>query len=245
MPTTGRNIVRDALRELGVVMPHETPEATLLQAGLDAANDLLDTWAAKRLTIGGTTISSYSLVSGTASYTIGDGATFDQPYPTVILAWSVIPDDDAADPLEIPMGRPLNAEEWQQIAVKSTTGAYPTRLYFDDLYAAGFGLVYVYPVPDNNDVDIKLYAKVPAVTSLAVNTSYDFTRGYMRALKLTLAEELASRFGKEPSASLQRRASDARAVLAIRNIKPKQSPIQADFLIGRRVGRVDLYHTGE
>ena len=84
MSITGRNIVRDALRELGVLQSNETADGDATQQGLDVASDLLDTWRTERLTISGVTIASYDLVADTATYTIGSGGDWDQDYPTAI-----------------------------------------------------------------------------------------------------------------------------------------------------------------
>ena len=232
MSITGRNIVRDALRELGVIQANETPDGDATSQGLDVASDLLDSWRTERLTIGGVTIATYDLVAETATYTIGDGGDWDQNYPTAIERWSVIPDGGAADPVEIPRGRPLTPEEWQRIAVKTLTGAYPTRLYFDRAFSAGLGTVSVYPVPTTSDPDVKLYTLTPAIVALALNTAYTLTPGYVRALKLNLAIELASRYGKQPSASLDKRAAEAKGKLKVQHIQPRESPIRPAFLIG-------------
>ena len=241
MSITGRNIVRDALRELGVLQSNETADGDATQQGLDVASDLLDTWRTERLTISGVTIASYDLVADTATYTIGSGGDWDQDYPTAIERWSVIPDGGETDPVEIPRGRPLTPEEWQRIAVKTLTGAYPTWLYFDRAFSAGLGTVSVYPVPTTSDPDVRLYTRTPAITTLVLNTAYTLTPGYIRAFKLHLAIELAGRNGLEPSASLIGRAKEAKGWLKAQHIQPRESPINPAFLIGASVRGHNIY----
>ena len=65
MPNTGQEFVVDALHELGVLDPVQTIHPEQLAHGLRLANDLLDSWRADKLTIGGVTISTYSLVTTT------------------------------------------------------------------------------------------------------------------------------------------------------------------------------------
>src|SRR3990167_7047001 len=158
MPSyTGTQIARSALREIGVLDPIEAGDAEQLTDALDVATDLIDTWRTMRLTVRGITRTVYSLAANTQTYTIGTGGAFAQDYPTKIVRWGVIPDDDAADPVEHPMGRPLNFEEWSRVRVKSTTGAYPTQMYDDLRWASGLGTLSFYPIPDNGDVDVALY----------------------------------------------------------------------------------------
>jgi hypothetical protein len=239
MTRTGTEIITQALREIGVLDPIEAASSEHLEDGRLAAGELLDAWRIERLTISGILIGTYSLVSGDASYTIGSGGDFNQTYPESIFAWSVVPDDDAADPDEIPMGRPLDVDQWQGIRVKTDTGPYPTVMYFDRAYSAGLGNCYFHPVPDNNDVDVKIYSRVAGITDLVVATSYDLRPGFHRALRLNLAMELAGRHGKTGDRidKLERAAAHALGMLKRSNIRHRESPTRAEFEIGQGTGR--------
>lgn len=236
---TGTEYVTAALRELQVLDPTATAIGEQLEDGLQAATDLLDTWRTQRLTIGGLTIATYTLVNGQASYTIGEGGNFDQAYPNSLEYWSVIPDSSAADPLELPMGRPLTFSAWQQIRQKSQTAPYPTSLRFDNEYTSGLGHILVHPIPDNSTVQIRLYAVVPTITVLEAGVNYDLRPGFRRALTLNLALELADRYGKGATVTprLEKRAGDALASLKRSNIKPQESQMRAEFVIGQGSGR--------
>ena len=237
MSQTGTQIITASLRELGVLDPIQAASSEHVADGIAVGSDLIDSWRTDGLTIGGATISTYSLVSGTASYTIGDGGDFDQGYPTSIPSWSVIPDDDAADPLELPMGRPYTDDEWQGIRIKTQTGPRPSAMYFDRAYAAGLGNCLFHPIPDNGDVDVKIYSVVPDITSLVAATTYDLRSGYMRALKLNLALELRGRYPRPIDNKLEKRAAEALGFLRISNVRPKQSSRRPEFAIGNQAGR--------
>lgn len=247
MTYTGTEIARAALREIGVLDPIEAGHAEQLDDARAVGADLLDTWRTEKLTISGVTRAVYSLTTDLQSHTIGSGGTFNQDYPTAILRWSVIPDDDAADPIEHPMGRPLTDDEWQAIRVKSTTGAYPTRMWYDKRYSAGLGRCLFYPIPDNADVDVVLYALVPAITALEANTSYDLQPGAARALKLNLAVELGlGRYAREGGLpdGLERRAAQAKGAWKRSNLVPRESGIRREFLIGTRGRTHNIYTDG-
>ena len=233
---SGTQIARAALREIGIVDPIEAGAAELIDDALTVGTDLLDTWRTDQLTASGVTRSVYSLTTNQQSYTIGSAGNFDQDYPTDILRWSVIPDDDATNPVEQHRGRPLTDDEWQGIRVKSTTGSAPSQMWYDKRYAAGFGRCLFWPIPDNADVDIVLYGRVPAITSLVAATSYDLQPGFARALKLGLANELAEsgRYEVPDStvAKVARRAAMALGALKRANIVTRHTPIRPEFLIG-------------
>lgn len=235
MTATGTNIVTYALREIGVKGEDEVPEGWELEDGLFKADLLLDTWRTVRRMIPAVTISTYSLVQAQQDYTIGPSGDFSQVYPTVIERWSVVPDDDATDPLEIPQGRPLDFSEWQQISVKSTTAKYPTKMYYDQSYnSSGQGTCSFYPIPDNNDVDVKLYNVIPDLTSIAAGTTYDLRPGLMRALVLKLAITCAPTYGSAATVSddLRMEAKQAEAAFLRSNYRPIEAPLHAGFAIG-------------
>lgn len=236
MTYTGTQIARSALRDLGVVDPIEAGHPEQIADALSVGSDLLDSWRTSQLTISGITRNVHSLTTGTQSHTIGSGGTFNQDYPTSIERWSVIPDDDAADPLEIPMGRPLTDDEWQTIGVKSLTGSYPTKMWFDRRYAAGLARCLFWPIPDTGDVDVVLYTHVPAITSLVAATNYDLQPGFHLAIKRGLALELAESGRYDvPDKTYQRVArAAARSLGQLKraNSRTPRSRIRSEWLIG-------------
>ena len=248
MTYSGSTIVLHALREIGIVDPAEQAHPELIADGIVVASDLLDSWRTEGLTISGMTRSPYNLVANQQSYTIGSGGDFAQDYPSEIRRWSTVPDDDATHPVEQPRGRPLTEEEWQQIRVKSTTGAYPTKMWFDRRYAAGLGRCLFWPIPDNNDVDIVLYQLVPSITSLAANTNYDLEPGKALALKLALARELAEsgryQVDQDVMVRVVRRASRAIGALKRAHTRPRVAPIRVEFAIERGSRRTFNINTG-
>jgi hypothetical protein len=198
---------------------------------------MLDSWRTERLTVPSVTRSVYNLTANTQTYTIGSGGTFNQDYPESIALWSVIPDDDATHPLELPMGEPYTYDQWQQLRIKSQTGPHPTRMYFDHAFAAGLGNLLFHPIPDNNDVDIVLYQRIPALTALVAGTQYNLRPGYALAIKLNLAIAIAERNSATVSDKLEKRAATAYGSIKRANIRHLQTPIRAEFVIGSGRGR--------
>jgi hypothetical protein len=242
MPTyTGQEIARQALRECEVIDPTEAGEAELIADTLVVATNLLDLWRRKKLTISGVTRNVYSLVSGTQAYTIGSGGTFNQTWPTAIERWSVIPDDDAADPVEQSRGRPLTAFEWQQVRVKSLQASSPSVMYWDGRSVAGLGTASFYPVPDNNDVDVVLYCFLPEIVSLVQNTSYTLPPGMSEALITCLARRLCNRHGIQASEDLKDMAKDAFGIVQAANVIPREAPIRREWSLGAGRSGFNVY----
>lgn len=198
------------------------------------ATDLVDEWRTHKLTISGVTRSVYSLTSGTQRYTIGSGGAFNQDWPTKIEYWSRIPDDDATDPVEQPMGRPYTYEQWQQVRVKTLDAAYPNKMYYDGAFTAGLGTCLFHPIPDNGDVDVVLYSYIAAITTIVAGTTYNLRPAYSRAFKSNLAVAFCIHYQRPVPEDL---ATVARLSLASLKRHAKvlsYAPIRSEFIIGGR-----------
>lgn len=238
MPTyTGTQLARAALRELGVIDPTEAGDPELISDAIDVGSDMLDSWRLDNLTIPSITRSLYPLSANTQDYTIGDGGTFNQDYPNAIEMWSVVPDSTVADPLELPMGRPLTYDQWSGVRIKSQTGPYPVRMYFDHAFVAGFGLCEFHPIPAGPNVQAVLYSSIPALTTIVANTQYNLRPGMALAIKTNWAIELADRLGRTLPGRLEKRAAKSLGLVKRGNIRPLEARIQSQFVIGGGSGR--------
>lgn len=216
MVITGADLARQALRALGVLDPIDAGSGELIADALTVASLMVDEWRSEPgILIPSVTRSVFSLASGTQTYTIGSGGTFNVQKPESILGWSVIPDDDATDVLEIPMGRPLTWEAWQAIPQKSVDGPRPSWLWYEHNWSAGLGNCHFAPIPDNSDVDVVFYSEIPVVTSVAHATEYNLAPAAAMAIVTNLAVELASRYPRRLQAApeLMGRAARSKANL--------------------------------
>jgi hypothetical protein len=81
---TAQELIKAALRVIGVVATGETPTNAELQDGLEAMKIMFRQWAAKGLMVYVSTIDTHTLTAGTKSYTIGSGATINTGRPVSI-----------------------------------------------------------------------------------------------------------------------------------------------------------------
>jgi hypothetical protein len=152
---------------------------------------------------------AFPLAAGISEYTIGPGGDFNTARPPLgIHLWSVVPDRNAADPLELPRRRPDTITQWQRIGVKTATSSFPSRLYYDaTIDVDDRSTVAVYPVPDNGNADIVLYVAT-GVGQMSPTVEYTFPEAYESMLVNGLALRLKKFY---PAAPLDRQvAIDAR-----------------------------------
>ncbi len=210
--TTAKAIILSALRKIRAVSPEETPPAYQIQYGLEALNDLLSSWSAERLLVYSLAQRTGALVAGTASYTIGSGATFDLTRPHRIeQAWVRINTIDY--PLEI-----VTHEAYNGI-VDKTTQSQPDKLFYDTAYTSARGTVYVYPTPD---ASYTLYMSnwEPLTEFSSADQSYPFPLEYKLALKTNLALLLAAEYGKKVDPDLRDAARNSKGAIKRLNARP-------------------------
>lgn len=210
--TTAKAIILSALRKIRAIDPEETPPAHQVQYGLEALNDLLSSWSAERLLVYTLAQRTGALVAGTASYTIGSGATFDTTRPQRIeQAWVRISNIDY--PLEI-----ITREAYNGI-VDKTTQAQPDLLFYDPAYTSARGTVYVYPTPDTS-YTLYMSSWEPLTEFSSADQSYPFPLEYKLALKSNLAIVLADEYGKDVTTTLLKSAQESKGVIKRLNSRP-------------------------
>jgi len=231
-----------ALRLLGVVDAAGTPSAEDTRTAYEALNDMVDDWATQRQTIFKIDRSVFPLQASKASYTLGFGGDWSLIRPVWIERCSVIPDTSGAGntgPMEIPLGPPLDINEFQRITIKTALSAYPQYVYWDRAWVNGVSQVQVYPVPTSSNAAIVLYTPSALKEFPDMGTVFSFPPGYARALRYNLAVELAPEYGIAAPEEVRRNATHSLA-----NIKrANNAPIEAQFdaaLVGVR-GRYNIY----
>ena len=110
-----------------------------------------------------------------------------------------------------------SASEWAAIGLKGLPGPWPRIFYYD----AAFPLanMYIYPVPQST---VEFHMFVDNVLSDFVNPTdqVNLPQGYVRALKLNLALDLAPEYGKKPDPQLIAQAAQAKAAIKNNNMRP-------------------------
>ena len=211
--TTTADIIYGSLRLLGVLAEGETPSSETAQDALNAMNQMIDSWNTERLAVFSTQDQVVTWPASTQSRTLG-------PTGNIVGLRPVLVDDatyfrDPANGISYGL-KLINQQQYNGIAVKTVTSAYPQVLWINMSYPNIE--MYVYPVP-TRALEFHIVSVDELSTPANLATDLAFPPGYLRAFRYNLACELAPEFGVEPSRQVQRIAMTSK-----RNLKRINNP---------------------
>lgn len=212
--STARDLIKGALRLIGAIATGENPSADEISDGLNALNDMVDSWSNEGLTIHQRVREEFTLIPDTQEYTLGIGGNFNTSRPMKIEYASI--QMNSGDVFEIPIDV-INFEQWSQITQKNTLSSIPTKLFCAGTYP--LERVSLWPVPSEAN-KLVLYSWKPLSAFTSANTEVSFPEGYKRALRYNLAVELSPEYGKDPMASVVNSAREAKENIKRMNIRP-------------------------
>jgi hypothetical protein len=217
------DIIRPALKLLGVITQGETPSTSEGTDALAALNAMIDNWSTDRLNVFFIQNFTGSVSNGTNSYNIATGQTWNTPRPVRIEAANIIL-SNLTHPLEI-----ISPADWAAIKEKGASASVPLKLYYDQ--AVPTGKVYLWPTPNaSSTIDLWLYSALSQFADLT--TSVDIAPGYLRAMIYNLAVEVASQFGSVVRPEVAQIAAEAKAAIRMLNgaepgMPPATGPVNA------------------
>ena len=207
--TAVRSIITRAVRLLGAVAQGTPLPAGDAADGLTALNSMLEAWNINSLNVYTKNFNVYTLIVGKQTYTIGptgDIQVAPQLRPTTIdrallRVLSTVPN------IELPI-KMVEDEEWSEIAVKTLSSTYPTRMYSTGDFPNM--TLYLWPIPSEaNQLILWTWNQVLAVAD--INTDLSLPPGYERAIIYNLAMELSAEYGLMPSPVVSQIAVDSLA----------------------------------
>lgn len=231
---TTRDLITTALQRINVINAGEAPSADDVNDALDRLNDLIDSWATERLTIYSTVRTTWSLVSGQASYSIGSGGDCNIARPVFIEDLNFI-DTSQTPPLEMNLS-PLTTDAYALIPQKALTSVYPTCYYYNATYPTG--TVTMWPVPTSSVLQGVIYAPT-AVTELGLNDTISLPPGYRRFLRDNLAIEIATEYDVKADPELVRIARESKEQIKRANIRLYD--LSMDPALRARQGRYNIF----
>lgn len=196
---TARTIVKKALQKIGALVKNEDPSSDEANDGLDALNALIGSWGNDSLNIYARTWETFSLVSGTGSYTIGSSGVFNTVRPSNI-AQAYMRDSTIDHPIAV-----IEDEQYNNISFKSISG-YPEFLNYD----GGFplGTIRLYPIPASN-YSLFLLTEKPLTEFATLDTALSMPLGTERALIYNLGIDLAPEYSQQISAEHAKIAAES------------------------------------
>lgn len=183
---TRDDIIKAALRSLGVIGVGETPITEDYTNCSQALNIMIKSWSKKGLPLWVTQDISIPMVSGVYEYSLGptaagSGAIVMSKPIRVIEAY--IRD---ADNLDVPLTQ-ISRSEYIRLGNKTTAGA-PNLFYYDPQEANGKFIVY--NVPDNSTDVIHAQIQRMFYDMNSSTDNFDFPQAWFQALKWGLAAEI-------------------------------------------------------
>jgi hypothetical protein len=215
MATTGRHLIRGALKLLGVVAAGENPSAQEQTDALASFNDMLDSWSTESLIIFSKTIEDFSFPSSQQVFTMGMGGDFATSRPLKILHLATV-DNSVTPANEIPISI-INLDQWADQTQKSTQSTYATKCYID--YSNPLVSLNFWPIPTLSNT-LRCYSMKALSQVSTPDTVIDLPPGYQQALKYNLAIVLAPEYGRQVPAEVAAIATTSKATIERMNIQP-------------------------
>jgi hypothetical protein len=213
---TAQDLISAALKRIGVLAAGETPQAEESADGLLRLNALIDSWANERLTVYTITRTTWTIVSGTAAYTLGLAGTVAVARPIYVSRIGYVDTTPTPD-LERQIDQ-LSQEQYQAIGEKAQTGEFPRAVYYNPTYP--LGTITYWPTPTSSALLGVIYAPAPVTTLATLATSISLPNGYERALTANLAIELAPEYGRPLDPALKMMADESKASIKLANYRP-------------------------
>lgn len=227
---TAADIIRDALKLLGVLAAGESLSAADQEDGLRQLNLLLGTWANERLLVHGTRRATHTLTPSLSPHTIGATGTFATSRPVQIDGAGIIAAGQTGEtPLDL-----LTDAQYQAIGNKAQTDAAPSMLWTEKTHPNM--KLWLWPVP-TTAATLVLYT-LSRISEFTASDTVSLPDGYENALAHALALQVAPIFGIEPGGQLQTNASNALA--SIQRTNAPEVLVEMDLAL-LRGGGFDIY----
>ena len=235
---TGLDLVKAALRIIGVKDPDEAPTGSESATALASINRMISSWANERLMIYNVSEDTHTLVAGTASYTIGSSGDINTTRPQWIET-AFIRDSTQTPAYDRPL-RIINNREYSEIPTKGLSSSYPSDMYVN----AGYPLMtlVLYPTPSTaHTLVIRSAKELTQIASLA--TALSLPNGYEDALVWNSAVQLAPEYGKQPDVVTIQRSVELKA--GIKRVNYEPSYLRVDNALSPGYGGSFDINTGE
>lgn len=182
---TRDDIIKRALRLLGVVAQGETPTADQVSEAAISLNSLVKAWQADGMPLWAIKERTVALVAGQSTYNL----TTPKPLK-VFQAWN----HSTTSNIDIPM-RIITKQEYNILGNKTSVGN-PIQIYYDP--RRDVGELHLFPVPSTQDAAqavIKLVYQAPYEDFDASTDNPDFPQEWYDAITYGLACRLAPEYG--------------------------------------------------
>lgn len=210
-------IITDALTEIGVTQPGETPTAADQAIGLLRLQNLIDAWNADQLTLVLQLRTTYTVPSSTTTITVGTGGDISIPRPLLISSLNYIVPGTSPG-VEVPIGL-MDRDSFAALSIKQLASALPIQAFYQTDVADAFGTLQIWPKITQN-VQLVLYTPQGLSSPATTATNLIGPYGYQEAVMYQLALRLCGPYGKPVSDDLRTMAAGALRRMGAPNVQP-------------------------
>jgi hypothetical protein len=190
---TRTEIITAALRKLMVLPSGGVPNANQLADGVVALNAAIKALQAKGMAVWAINETTFTTVSGTASYAIGPGQTINLlGTPLKVLQAFYTPTGGNNTPLNV-----YNRYDFKDLPRNSTITGTPVNLYYQP--NALYGQIDLWPYPSDSTTVITLEYQRPFGDMDSATDNLDFPSYWTEAIIYRLAHALAPEYGTPPT----------------------------------------------
>ena len=209
-PISAYDLIASGFRKIGVLAAGETMSAGDGATGLQALNDVIETWNIEGLSLVGALPVSFNTVAGQSTYTLGTGGNWSGQRPmSITSAYCTV------SGVDFPIGI-WSLEEWMAVPVKTLQQSIIERLAYVNAYP--LGQVILYPTPASI-VAVTLNYEDDIAQVADLNTVLTLAPAYARALQYAVGQELQAEYGGSDVSAY------ARASKAILQRANRSSPV--------------------
>lgn len=206
---TALELITAAMVEIGEAAQGETISSEDATSGLSRLNEMLNSWSNDRLNI--YKIDSFSGTISSSSHTFGPSGALATARTPIRIQTGFIQYGVSSQPLEI-----IDDSGYAAIVEKGTSATIPLKMYVNE-DSPNFTL-YFWPIP-GAPISIVLFYWTPIIGgSLLLSDTIVIFPGYLRALIIGLAIELAPGYGRELNKATVQNFQDSYSLLRSQNL---------------------------
>jgi hypothetical protein len=233
---TAQTIINGALRLLQVASTDVVITNDEANDALESLNQMIDGWSNESLMLYHVTREQFTCIPAHNPHTIGLSGDFATSVPMNIEAATV-----TVNGTDYPV-LPIDYDDYAVIKLKTLQNVYPEYFYLDKASPVLANL-YMYPVPSTAST-INLYSRKPLTNFASLTDNLTLPPGYERALKYSLAVELAPEYQVSAGQDVIALAIAAKASLKRTNKRPLTLQIDPAALTVSGKRRFNIY-TGQ
>lgn len=179
-------LITTALRKIGVVPSGGTPTTNQINDCVDTLQAIVKAFMADGMAVWKVATQTFTVVSGTNSYTVGPSQTINCPKPLRVIQGFWTPSGGNNTPLNI-----YTRYDYNVLATTATGD--PVDLYYQPLRTTG--VIRLWPTPNNSTTVISFDYISPYEDMDASSNDFDFPPEWIMALIYTLAWAMAPEYG--------------------------------------------------